>query len=128
MTVARTPAVLVVEDDVDIAMLVSYALEESNCTVVRARDGERAIELAAGHAFDVVILDARLPRMNGEQVAQHLKLMPNPPAVILFSASVDLATLATRIGAVDYIRKPFDLDDLTERVERAIAHRNSESV
>jgi len=128
MTVARTPAVLVVEDDVDIAMLVSYALEESNCTVVRARDGERALELAAGHAFDVVILDARLPRMNGEQVAQHLKLMPNPPAVILFSASVDLATLATRIGAVDYIRKPFDLDDLTERVERAIAHRNSESV
>lgn len=125
---ARTPAVLVVEDDVDIAMLVSYALEESNCTVVRARDGERAIELAAGHAFDVVLLDARLPRMNGEQVAQHLKLMPNPPAVILFSASADLATLATRIGAVDYIRKPFDLDDLTERVERAIAHRNSGSV
>jgi two-component system, OmpR family, response regulator AdeR len=126
MTVKHTPVVLVVEDDVDIAMLVSYALEDSNCTVVRARDGERAIELAAEQAFDLVLLDARLPRMNGEQVAEHLNLMSNPPAVILFSASADLATLATRIGAIDYIRKPFDLDDLTERVERVIARRDGE--
>jgi DNA-binding response OmpR family regulator len=114
------PVILLVEDDVDISMLVTSVLEDVDCDVVSARDGERAVSLAQEQAVDLVLLDARLPLMSGEEVATRLQDIGDAPPIVLFSASADLAMIAARIGAVGYIHKPFDLDDLTATVQRAL--------
>lgn len=118
-----TPVILIVEDDLDIVAVVTSVLTEEDCTVVWASDGETAVELTARQPVDLVLMDIGLPQMSGEAVALHLRLLPEPPPVILFSAAADLAAIATRVGAVDYIHKPFDLDDLTDKVHGAIRRR-----
>lgn len=126
-TPPSVPLVLVVEDDVDIAMLVRHVLEDADCAVLHAHDGEQAIEISGKNRVDLVLLDMRLPQMSGEEVAAGLRQNPDAPPIVVFSASADLATIAARIGAVAYIHKPFDLDDLADTVQRALAGSAAQS-
>lgn len=117
------PLVLVVEDDPDISRLVSYLLEEEGYRVLTANEGERAIVLAQEHEPDLMILDALLPTLSGEEVANRLRDAPRRLPILVLSASADLAGLADRLDAVGYLRKPFDLDQLARAVKEALAAR-----
>lgn len=117
--------VLIVDDSRDIATLIAIQLESHGFTTTTASDGESALQLLSGCGFALVIMDIRMPKMSGLEALQHISDIGCDTAVIMMTAhgTQDLAVECMKIGAVDYFSKPFDLDDMLQRVERAIINR-----
>jgi len=124
----KTPAaptararVLAVDDDPPLLRALSITLGARGYVVDLATTGEAALELAARHAPDVVILDLGLPGISGLQVIQGLRGWSTVPIVIL-SAREDQAdkVAALDAGADDYVTKPFGMDELLARLRAAL--------
>lgn len=114
--------VLVVDDEEPIRDIVSRVLGAEGFTCFVAADGREALEKTATQAFDVVLLDIMMPDMSGMEVLHHLTTA-NPDACVVMTTAVDdvqTAVEALNLGAVDYVTKPFNLDDLGKRVEEAV--------
>jgi DNA-binding response OmpR family regulator len=110
--------ILVVDDEPRILEFVARGLEAEGFAVDSAGDGAAALEAAERVAYDVVVLDLLLPRLDGLTVLRELRQRrPRLPIVIL-SARSDLATKLRgfQLGASDYLAKPFSLDELIARV------------
>ncbi len=88
-----------------------------------AANGLEAIELLAREAADVVLLDIRMPEMDGIEVALHLQRLERPPAVVFATAYDDYAIRAFEVHAVDYLLKPIRLERLKEALARAAPSR-----
>ncbi len=86
-----------------------------------AASGPAAIELLAADPADVVLLDVRMPEMDGIEVAQHLQKLERPPAVVFATAYDAYAIRAFEVHAVDYLLKPIRLARLKEALARALA-------
>ncbi|HEX9672313.1 MAG TPA: LytTR family DNA-binding domain-containing protein [Burkholderiales bacterium] len=86
-----------------------------------AASGPEAIELLAAAPADVVLLDVRMPEMDGIEVAQHLQKLDRPPAVVFATAYDAYAIRAFEVHAVDYLLKPIRLARLKEALTRAVA-------
>jgi two-component system response regulator AlgR len=86
-----------------------------------AESGPAAIELLAADPADVVLLDVRMPEMDGIEVAQHLQKLERPPAVVFATAYDAYAIRAFEVHAVDYLLKPIRLARLKEALARALA-------
>lgn len=116
--------VLVVEDDVAVGHWISSKLHASghNCKMVD--NGEGALQIIQTEAFDVVVLDRIMPKMDGIEVLSHLHGRPHPPVLIL-SANDQTADRieGLRAGADDYLGKPFDFTELLLRLELLIRRR-----
>ncbi len=84
-----------------------------------AASGRAALELLDNTAADVVLLDIRMPEMDGVEVAQHLQLLEHPPAVVFATAYDAYAIRAFEVHAVDYLLKPIRLARLKEALARA---------
>ena len=84
-----------------------------------AASGRAALELLAREAADVVLLDVRMPEMDGVELARHLMLLEHPPAVVFATAYDDYAIRAFEVNAVDYLLKPIRLERLREALARA---------
>jgi CheY-like chemotaxis protein len=111
--------VLVVDDDPAIRTLIQEALEDDGFEVLSAPDGRAALELVDGFAPDVILLDLNMPVMDGPTfAAAYARRAPVAwlAPIVVVSAAVDGAAWAGRLGAAGYLRKPFDLDKLSERV------------
>ncbi|TBU90021.1 response regulator transcription factor [Phytopseudomonas dryadis] len=110
--------VLVIEDDVSVGHWISSKLQASghNCRMVD--NGEGALQMIQNEAFDVVVLDRILPKMDGIEVLTRLHGRPHPPILIL-SANDQTADRieGLRAGADDYLGKPFDFTELLLRLE-----------
>ena len=118
---ANPSVVLVIEDEPDLRKVVCLVLEDEGFVVEAASDGLQGLEMAARLQPAVIVLDMGLPRLSGEEVAAELRTMfTEPPAIVVMSAAGTVAERAQRIGAVGYVAKPFDLDDLAAAVHRAI--------
>lgn len=118
--------ILLVEDDETMASLVSRALEEEGDSVVVERNGLRAVEIATGYPFDVVILDVMLPGLDGFGVVNRLRQKKFDTPILMLTArdtSRDVVH-GLDLGADDYLTKPFDLDIFLARV-RAVARRGA---
>ena len=92
-------------------------------------NGEEALSRIAQQEFDVVVSDIKMPGLNGLAVLERSRALKPNLSVILMTgyASLETAIEALRLGAIDYLRKPFELDDLTLSVERALrSHRAAE--
>jgi two-component system response regulator AlgR len=89
--------------------------------VAEAKNGKEAVELAEIHLPDVVLLDIRMPGMDGIEAAQHLQKMPSPPAVIFTTAYDSYAMQAFDINAVDYLLKPIRSERLQAALQKARA-------
>lgn len=89
--------------------------------VGEAASGKAALDLLGGREADVVLLDIRMPEMDGIEVAQHLAKLDEPPAVIFTTAYDAYAIRAFEVHAVDYLLKPIRLDRLHEALSRARA-------
>ena len=127
MTAIRRARVLVVEDNASLRRGVSRALRERWSDVEEASDGERARERLADRGvepFDVVVTDLRLPGADGVDVLRAARSRSSRTAVVLMTAygSIDTAVEAMKLGAFDFVQKPFELETLELRVERAVAH------
>jgi len=114
--------ILIVDDEVDIALILKLHLEDSGFRTARARDGLEALEQVRRESFDLVLLDIKMPRMDGIEVLERLMADHPEMAVVMMTAhgSEDIAVEAMKKGAIDYIAKPFSTDDMLKRVERAI--------
>uniref|UniRef100_C6E7R3 histidine kinase n=1 Tax=Geobacter sp. (strain M21) TaxID=443144 RepID=C6E7R3_GEOSM len=112
--------ILIVDDEADIALILKLQLEDAGYETVRARDGVEALEAVAGEQFDLIMLDIKMPRMDGLEVLSRLKGDETPVVMMTAHGSEDIAVDAMKKGALDYISKPFSTDDMLQKVERAI--------
>jgi DNA-binding response OmpR family regulator len=124
-TVDRTLSLVVADDDSDILRLLQRRLSRRGYTVVTAADGRAALDAVRSTAPDVVVLDRLMPAMNGEEVCAALKSDERTAAipVVLLSAQASEREIVEGFGAGadDYLTKPFDLDELDERLRRLVA-------
>ena len=121
--------ILIVEDDEAIAMGIALNLKLAGHATVIARDGEQGIALATTEDFAMVLLDMNLPKRTGLEVLSALRATDNLVPVIVVSArdgEFDKVA-ALRIGADDYVTKPFALAELLARIE-AVLRRTSPAV
>jgi DNA-binding NtrC family response regulator len=119
---ARGARLLIVDDDAAIRLVVQDRFQALGYQVETARDGDEA--LAAIDAFEpaVVLLDLRMPGRDGFAVLESLRERPDRPAVIVITAhgSIEAAVKAVRMGASDFIAKPFELSHVQHVVEKAL--------
>ena len=129
----RRPAahlVLVVEDDPDLGDTIVTFLKEEGLEAKLARDGDQAMRMVDQLSPSAMILDLMMPRRDGFSVLRELRAdgrIANLPVIVvtaIFGLSERL--YATELGAADYVTKPFELDELLERVRNVLASRNEE--
>jgi two-component system copper resistance phosphate regulon response regulator CusR len=110
---------LVIEDDRTVGQYVKRGLAEAGSQVDLVADGAEGLRLASEGHYDVVVLDLRLPTMEGRDVLRTLRDRGNTVPVLVLTAqdAVDFKVQALRMGADDYVTKPFALEELLARVE-----------
>ena len=124
MTERRPLRVLIVDDEAPARsrlrdLLADCADELALAVVGEAANGRAAIELVAAAPVDVVLLDVRMPEMDGIEVARHLQKLERPPAVVFATAYDEFAIRAFEVHAIDYLIKPIRLARLKEALARA---------
>ncbi len=116
--------ILVVDDDLDILELLKMNLEPEGYTVRTASDGDSAIQSACTEPPDLILLDVMMPHKNGLQVIAELKNIDEtksiPVLLVTARGQTDDKVLGLETGADDYITKPFDLREVTARVEAVL--------
>jgi DNA-binding response OmpR family regulator len=121
------PLVLAADDDEDILDLITFRLERSGYSVLQARDGEEALELAVRELPDLVVLDVMMPKLDGFELTRRLRSEAKTSRIpiILLTARAQDADLQRGFdaGADDYIRKPFSPDELRARVQAILGRR-----
>lgn len=112
--------VLVAEDEADIRMLIAFSLEYMGYRVVQVANGEDAVKEAIADPPDLIMLDVRMPRLNGYEVCKKLKeerTTKDIPVIFLSAAGQETEIRhGLELGAVEYIIKPFAPDVLQQRV------------
>jgi two-component system alkaline phosphatase synthesis response regulator PhoP len=111
--------ILLVEDEGGLVVTLTDRLTREGYAVENAADGERGLERAAGEAFDLVLLDLMLPRMSGFDVCRELRRRGVATPVIMLTARGQIAdkVAGLKLGADDYVTKPFDMAELLARIE-----------
>jgi two-component system copper resistance phosphate regulon response regulator CusR len=111
--------ILVIEDDPTVGQYVKRGLEEHRWAVDLITDGEEGERRASSEAYDLVILDMRLPTKSGQEVLQSLRAkgFERPVLVLTAQDAVDAKVATLRAGADDYVTKPFAFEELLARVE-----------
>jgi DNA-binding response OmpR family regulator len=111
--------ILIVDDNRDILDLVQRVLLAEGHEVITARNGVEALQRKAEHTPDLIVLDINLPFLDGWEVCRQIKARRSVPIIILSvrAEAVDLER-SRAAGADDHVLKPFDLDDLVNRIAR----------
>jgi DNA-binding NtrC family response regulator len=123
MTSAVPPKILVVDDEVNICRSVEKILSKVGIRVRSALNGEEALGLLAAEAFDAVLTDLKMSRLGGMEVLRRAKqLNPRMPVIVMTGyASVSSAVEVMKLGAVDYLPKPFTPDEIRAVVRQALS-------
>jgi two-component system, chemotaxis family, chemotaxis protein CheY len=123
----RERHILIVEDDSALRKLYSFLLTQYGYTISEAEDGLQALEQIAHYPCDLVITDMNMPFMDGLELLRVIRRDYPSIHVILISAfgSRELEQNALRIGADEYISKPFSFEDLEERIRRYFQNQNT---
>lgn len=117
--------VLVVDDEKLIVKGIRFSLEQDGMEVDCAYDGEEAFNLAKENAYDMILLDIMLPKMDGFQVCQAIREFSDVPIIMLTAKGDDMdKILGLEYGADDYITKPFNILEVKARI-KAIMRRTS---
>ncbi len=116
--------ILLIEDETKIAEFVIKGLSSAGYDVAHVEDGARGLEAILSDAYQLVILDVMLPKINGFEVLRQVRESGNTIPVIILSAKVDLPDrlMGFDMGADDYLPKPFFVEELTARI-KAVMHR-----
>jgi len=121
------PVILLADDEADVSLVTKTRLEANGFEVVATADGEEALRRFRERKPDLVLLDLKMPRLDGYQLCRIIKSDPgtrNVP-VILFSASsaysLALRDKCLELGADDHLRKPYSADELLSKVRRLLS-------
>ncbi|MEA3352876.1 MAG: response regulator transcription factor [Campylobacterota bacterium] len=114
--------ILLVEDDQILGETVLELLEDENYKVIWVKDADEALDRVYDTSFDIFLLDVNIPFMNGFELLTELRKNNNFTPAIFITANVDINSLRKgfEAGADDYIKKPFDFDELLIRIESAL--------
>ncbi len=117
--------ILIVDDEEAIRGILSRKLEVDGYHCEAAADGKEALWKAFMKDFDLVLMDIKMPGLSGMEALPQMVTNHPDTCVIMMTAVVDTETAvqAMRLGAYDYVTKPFDLDDLSMRVQKALERR-----
>jgi len=124
---AAAYTILVVEDEQDIRTMLAEHLEDEGYTTLTASNGQEALAVAQRARPDLILLDVMMPGMNGFDVCNVLRDLPHTRAtpIIFLTAVADTArkTMGMRLGATDYLTKPYKLREVTARIEGILQSR-----
>ncbi len=111
--------VLIIEDDLEAATYIAKALRESGHAADHASDGETGLSMAREEAYDVLVIDRMLPRLDGLSIVRQLRAEGRDTPVLILSALGDVTDRVTGLksGGDDYLTKPFAFSELLARVE-----------
>src|SRR5918993_1939479 len=119
------PRILVIDDDPGVRDSMERMLRLAGYTVQSAASGEEGFDIARGGLFDVILSDMRMPGISGIDVLRKLRDVRVDAAFIVMTGfgTVDTAVEAMKLGAVDFVQKPFFRDELLMRVRSATERR-----
>ena len=125
---ANGKRILVVEDDPGLRFTMTDTLEEAGFAVSAADDGVEAIRLLGSDTFDVVLTDLRLPGRDGLDVLREARTKTPPPSVITMTGygSIESAVTAMKLGAEDYLTKPFSMEEFLLLIAKVLRVRSLE--
>lgn len=124
-------SILVADDEESVRKLLSQVLSKMNYVVSTAANGEEVLAKIKVQSFDLVIMDIRMPKLDGMEAFKVLRLdYPNLPIIMMTAFSTVETTLETmRLGAFDYLTKPFDVPDVRTLVEKVFSsHLEKDSI
>lgn len=122
---ASPKRIMVVDDDPKILKALDQALRKEGYEVLRAADGEEALQIAREEDPDLIVLDIMLPKLDGFEVCAKIRALNNVPILILSARGEEMdKVVGFNVGADDYLTKPFRLSELVLRV-RAILRRTA---
>jgi DNA-binding NtrC family response regulator len=120
---AKRNSILVVDDEDALRTVLSGELTNEGYDVKSAADGDEAISEVERSPFDLVLLDIKMPRMNGFEVLKYIKDKHVKTKVVMLTGFADLknAIESKKLGADDFVSKPYDLVDLLTTIERVLS-------
>jgi len=115
--------ILIVDDEVNIRRLLSKCLSDAGYDVVSVIDGEKAIQKAEMEKFDLILLDMKLPDIDGLQVLELIKVKNPSQRVVMITAygTIETAVEAMKKGAADYLQKPFTPEEVRSIVKQNLS-------
>jgi CheY-like chemotaxis protein len=121
------PRVLVVDDDDAVCELLRQALTDEGYAVATVPHGAAALELVRHHQPAVILVDLRMPIMDGWAFVDQYRRIADPPAsIVLLSALKDIEQNAKWLGAAGFIAKPFEISEVVSVVGRCVSEREGE--
>ncbi len=126
MSDTQPARILVAEDEANLRLVLQKELERHGYRVQVAPDGEAALRKLEETNVDVLLCDINMPRMDGIELLRRVHERPNPPEVIMLTgqATVETAVEAMKLGAYDYLTKPYSITELDVRVRQAAEKRH----
>lgn len=114
--------ILLAEDEKSLAFLVKESLEDEGFDVLLGKDGQEALDIFYQKEIDMVILDVAMPKVNGFKVLSVIRATHPETPIIMLTARIksEDAVKALEMGANDYIRKPFNFEELLARINRSL--------
>jgi len=124
-----SPRILLVEDDPGLVMTLSDLLTMEGYQVASASDGPSGLTRAVNEAFDLLVLDLMLPGKNGLEVCRELRQRGNDTAILMLTAKSQLTdrVVGLKLGADDYLTKPFEPPELMARIEALLRRVHKEN-
>jgi len=120
--------ILIVEDDIDIADLLTIHMKDLNATVETVADGLVGLRLAQENDYCLILLDISIPSMNGVEVCKALRRSKNTPIIMVTAKTEEIdKVLGLEIGADDYITKPFSIRELKARAKAVMRRSDTAS-
>ncbi|HUI66415.1 MAG TPA: response regulator, partial [Bacteroidota bacterium] len=118
-------SILIVDDEEIIRESLSFVLTKEGYRVQEAANGRIAAEMFKNDSFDLVLTDLEMPEMKGIELLEHIARYSPETLVVIITAygSIDTAIAALRKGAVDYILKPVEFDELLVKIRRLVSSR-----
>src|SRR5947207_2617472 len=122
----RDARLLIAEDEANLRLVLQKELQRLGYRVQAAPDGEAALRKLEESNVDVLLCDINMPRMDGMELLRRIHERPNPPEVIMLTGqgTIETAVEAMRIGAYDYLTKPYSINELDVRVRQAAEKRS----
>ena len=126
MKINKRKKILIVDDELSIRELLSDIMRKHNHQAITAENGIEAIKLYRLTHPDLVITDIKMPRMDGISLLKRLKSIDNNALIVLITSFGNEAVLlqALRSGAVNFINKPFKLEEITDTVNNLLTHKS----
>lgn len=122
--------VLIVDDQNGIRVLLMEVFTNEGYETFQAPNGKTALEIVREEDPDLVLLDMKIPGMDGLDILKHIKSINSSIKVIMMTAygELDMIKEATELGAIMHFTKPFDIDEMRQAVQQQLSERNGHSL